>query len=84
MRVFPIYSEDIKRWADSLVQVGDQNFDEVRATKQQKGEVFILKVVSVSSLPSPVAGGMILVSSTNSIAKSDGNGWTYVGGTSVV
>ena len=84
MRNFPIFNANTKDWAESLVQVGDQNFQEMRAQKQQKKEVYFPQVVSTTNLPSPVLGGVIYVSSSDQLAKSNGTGWTYDSGTSVV
>jgi hypothetical protein len=83
MKNFPIYSGQIEKWAESLVQVGDQNFTQVNAQKQQKKEVYIPKIVSVTDLPSPVLGGVVYVSSTDRLAKSNGLTWTFDDGTSV-
>lgn len=83
MRNFPIYSGQIEKWAESLVQVGDQNFSQVNTQKQQKKEVYIPMIVSVDDLPSPVLGGVIYVSAADKLAKSNGTGWTYDDGTSV-
>ena len=83
MRNFPIYNENTKAWAESLIQVGDQNFSQIEAQKQQKKEVYIPKAVSVTNLPSPVLGGIIYVSSTDRLAKSNGSSWTYDDTTSV-
>ena len=83
MRNFPIYNENTKAWAESLIQVGEQNFSQVEAQKQQKKEVYFPQVVSTTNLPSPVLGGLIYVSSSDQLAKSNGTGWTYDSGTSV-
>lgn len=83
MRNFPIFNANTKDWAESLVQVGDQNFQEMRAQKQQKKEVYLPQVVSTADLPSPVLGGVIYVSSADRVAKSNGLTWTFDDGTSV-